>query len=281
MYADPLEFFEIPGLKALVTPASNYLGYYSFPDHASKVVLAAVVYQVIFLLSGILSPILLPSYKTLSAKTRVNFDIHVVSHVQAIFILAVCTPLFGDKVLALDRVNAETPYSFFVSSMALGYFLWDSYICIKYYSLFGFGFLLHGLAAFFVFAQSMRPMLLFYGPHFLYFELSTPFLNVNWFASHLPDGTISFTVQKINGIFLLATFFTVRIVWGFYQAVNVAYDVFILDGPVRTYPLWAAIGILIANFSLNFLNVFWFYKMLRLAKRAIQTGAGRATKKNE
>lgn len=279
MYADPFESVKIPCLEAIVQPFANLLGYKYLAKHSSEVILAAIFYQTVFILSGFISPYFVSSYRTLPAKTRVNFDIHVASHVQAVLILVACIPLFGDPILAKDHFTAYTPYSGFVCAIALGYFLWDVFICIKYYSMFGMGFLVHGLAAFFVFVQSMRPMLLYYCPHFLFFELSTPFLNVNWFASHLPEGTISFTVQKINGLFLLASFFFVRIVWGFYQTFNVGCDFLASSGVDRPYPLWVAVGILLSNTSLNFLNVYWFYKMLRLAKRAISSGSGQSNKK--
>lgn len=281
MYSDPLASFRIPGLDALVAPLADRLGYSILATHASEVVFATVFYQAIFILSGVISPLVLPSYKTLTPKTRVNFDIHVVSHIQAILIVALSAPLFGDKVLAADRVYSYTPYAGFITAMALGYFAWDIFICTKYIGMFGMGFLIHGVSAFFVFLQSTRPLLMFYSPHFLLFELSTPFLNVNWFASHLPDGTIPFWVQKINGIFLLSTFFSVRIVWGFFQAYRVGYDVFVLTFADRSYPLWAAIGVLSSNLALDFLNVFWFYKMVCLAKRALATGSGKSSKKTD
>ncbi|VVT49500.1 uncharacterized protein SAPINGB_P002300 [Magnusiomyces paraingens] len=281
MFADPLASFSIPGLESLVKPVADALGYTVFAKHASEMVLATAFYHGVFIASRYLSPYFLPSYRTLTPKTRVNFDIHVVSHVQSILIVALSYPLFGDKVLAENRVYSYTPYAGFITAMALGYFLWDIFICVKFIKVFGVGFLVHGVSAFFVFLQSTRPFLLFYSPHFLLFELSTPFLNVNWFASHLPEGTISFTVQKINGVLLLSTFFFVRIAWGFYQAFRVAYDVLYLEVATRQYPLWVAIGVLAANLSLDFLNVFWFYKMVLLAKRALSTGSGRSSKKTD
>lgn len=276
VYEDPLQFISIPGLSSLVQPVASYFGYTVLPAHISEVVFAAALYQFIFTLSGYLSPIFVPSYKTLNKKTQLNFDIHVVSHVQAILIILLSLPLFGDKVLAADRIYGYTPYSGFVSAMALGYFVWDIIICTKYINMFGIGFLVHGLSAFFVFLQSFRPFLIHYGPHFLLFELSTPFLNVNWFASHLPEGVISFKVQKINGLCLLISFFTIRIVWGFYQAFRVANDVFFVAWSTRTFPAWVGAGVSISNIALDVLNVYWFYKMVRLAIKAVKTGSGRA-----
>ena len=281
--SDPLAFFKIPGLAEAVTPLmSDYLGYTIVPLHIEEIFLSAVFYQAIYIVSSIVSPMFCQGYRTLPKRTQLNFDIHVVSQVQAILILALSFPLFTDSVLKADRVYGYTPYGGFVSAMAMGYFIWDIYICLRFLSMFGIGFAVHGIAAGFVFLQSMRPMLIHYSPHFLLFELSTPFLNVNWFASHLPEGTIPFSVQKINGLFLLSSFFFIRIVWGFYQASNVVMDLFFGASVYeRVHPLWSSIGVCVANVSLDILNVYWFYKMVRLAKRALASGSGSAAKKTK
>lgn len=275
-YEDPLASFKIPGLAAAVKPFfGDYLGYTILPNHVEEIIFAACFYHAICVASSFVSPYLTKSYNTLSRRTQLNFDIHVVSHIQAILILVLSFPLFGDAVLAKDRVHAYTPYAGFVSAMAIGYFVWDTYICLRYYKMFGLGFAVHGASALFVFFQSMRSFLLGYSPHFLLFEISTPFLNVNWFASHLPEGTIPFNIQLINGIFLLISFFSVRILWGFYQAFSVVCDLFLSSSnhePVA--PLWASIGVCASNLALDVLNVYWFYKMILLAKRRLASNKG-------
>lgn len=281
--SDPLASFKVPGLAEAITPfVSNYLGYTIVPLHIEEVILSALFYQFVYIVSSYVSPHVCQGYRTLSRRTQVNFDIHVASQVQAILIVALSYPLFSDAVLQADRVYGYTPYAGFVTAMAMGYFIWDVYVCVRFYSMFGFGFALHGFAAAFVFLQSMRPLLIPYSPHFLLFEASTPFLNVNWFASHLPEGTIPFWIQKINGLFLLATFFSIRIIWGFYQASNIVKDLFFGYAAFdRVHPLWSAIGVCAANLSLDVLNIYWFYKMLRLAKRALASGSGSAVKKTK
>ena len=64
-----------------------------------------------------------------------------------------------------------------------------------------------------------RPFVNYYGPVFILYELSTPFLNVHWFCDKL-DMTGS-KLQWYNGVTLLATFFGSRLVWGTYQSVRV------------------------------------------------------------
>lgn len=281
-FHDPLAFVKVPGLAEAVTPLlSDYLGYKVFPTHIEEIILATLFYHVIFVLSSKWSPILCPEYKTLPWRTQLNFDIHVVSMVQCILILGLSFPMFNDPALT-DHIYGYTPYGGFVSSMAVGYFVWDSIVCLWYVKYFGIGFAVHGIAAGFVFFQGMRPILIHYCPHFLLFEVSTPFLNVNWFVTHLPNTTVSFKLQLINGIFLLASFFFVRIIWGFYQAYNVALD--LLFGRSffeRQHPLWVSVGIVAANLSLDFLNVFWFYKMQLLARRAIGSSSAVSAKPDQ
>jgi TLC domain len=63
----------------------------------------------------------------------------------------------------------------------------------------------------------------FYGPVFILYELSTPFLNIHWFCDKL--NMTGGRLQWYNGITLLATFFGSRLVWGTWQSVCVFRDV--------------------------------------------------------
>lgn len=68
--------------------------------------------------------------------------------------LVICWCTFfalGDPQLLSDRVFGYSPFGADVSAMACGYFLWDSYVSLKYMRLFGVGFALHGLASLAVF----------------------------------------------------------------------------------------------------------------------------------
>lgn len=71
--------------------------------------------------------------------------------------------------------------------------------------------------------SAQRPFVNFYGPVFILYELSTPFLNVHWFCDKL--NMTGSTLQWYNGIILLVTFFGSRLVWGTFQSVCVFRDV--------------------------------------------------------
>jgi hypothetical protein len=99
--------------------------------------------------------------------------------------------------------------------------------------------------------------------------------------------------QLYNGIALLTTFFGGRVLWGNYQSINIYSDVWTAlqtqtfdsqpvssnsifaqrestsgldtrDGfGTMTLPTWLAIAYLGSNTVLNFLNVYWFAKMIQ------------------
>lgn len=63
-----------------------------------------------------------------------------------------------------------------------------------------------------------------YGPIFILYELSSPFLNIHWFCDKL--SLTGSKLQLYNGILLMTTFFLCRLVWGSYQSFRVFSDIF-------------------------------------------------------
>lgn len=254
-----------------------------FAAHWHEILLSVVFYFSIQAVSPTVSSKLFgKTYTELNAKTKLNFDIHVVSMVQCIISILIIVPAWShphisgradDAYLSIFGYN---PYSGFVGAITVGYFIWDAVVCTLYIKLFGIGFLLHGFAALWVFGWSLKPFCMPWIPAFLLFELSTPFVNINWFASKLPAGTISDRVVAINGIFLLITFFLVRILWGFYAVGLVMVDLYRTRGQIHYF---FPIMLLSLNFMLNILNVYWFSKMILIAKKKILGGKTRPLSK--
>lgn len=221
------------------------------------------------------------TYTSLNERTRINFDIHVVSMIQCFISLGTLTPMWYNEFY-VNRVEdphgsmfGYFPYGGFVASCAIAYFIWDTYVCLRYYSSFGMSFLFHGLAALFVFSCTLIPFCMPWVSSFLFFEASTPFVNINWFASKLPAGVISDKVVTINGVCLLISFFSVRILWGFYAVSLVATDIFRTWGSCN---LFFPIMILVLNVLLDCLNLFWFYKMLMIAKKKLSKSSSSSSK---
>lgn len=256
-----------------------FLQYRPFPEEASNLFSAhwhemaasVVFYQIIQWLSPVFAKRYLgSSYTTLPAKTKLNFDIHVVSMVQCIISIAILLPMWNHPNWA-NRISdpeasifGTTDYGALVASLTIGYFVWDLLVCLVYFKLFGIGFLFHAFAALYVFACTLVPYAQPWIPGFLLFELSTPFVNINWFASRLPAGTVSDRLILINGLLLLFTFFSVRIVWGFYAVSIVAADMFQV---LHLLGYFLPATILALNVLLDSLNIFWFWKMVQIAKK--------------
>ncbi len=68
-----------------------------------------------------------------------------------------------------------------------------------------------------------RPFCNYYGPVFILYELSTPFLNIHWFCDKL--NMTGSNLQWYNGMLLLSAFFCCRLLWGTYQSLRVYQDV--------------------------------------------------------
>lgn len=139
--------------------------------------------------------------------------------------------------------------------------------------------------------SQQRPFVNFYGPTFILYELSSPFLNMHWFFDKLH--MTGSRAQWYNGILLLASFFSCRLLWGTYQSIRVYQDVwaglhykelhgaasagvggrdnweagimrFAKEGSV---PTWLACTYLGSNIVLNTLNFYWFGKMIETVKK--------------
>lgn len=79
-----------------------------------------------------------------------------------------------------DKIHGFSNYAGDVYATACGYFLWDAVISTYFIKWFGIGFAFHGFASLQIFLFSYAPFLQYWGPAFLLFEASTPFLNIHW-----------------------------------------------------------------------------------------------------
>ena len=90
--------------------------------------------------------------------------------------------------------------------------------------------------------------------------------------------------QLYNGILLLFSFFTARLVFGTYYSYSVMGDLWRSIGASpeleklttnamafvhedTTVPIWAALSYLGSNITLNFLNFYWFFKMVAAVRK--------------
>jgi hypothetical protein len=141
-------------LVELVKPFAERLSLPTLPHHAHEMLLGFFGYHFIMhILSPVLSRAVCPKvYNGLNRRTRLNWDIHWVSMIQALFInTAALYVIFTDSQRKeMDwkgRLWGYTPASGMVQGFAAGYFLWDLQISIQYMSLSGVSALLHAIGA--------------------------------------------------------------------------------------------------------------------------------------
>ncbi|PYI06410.1 DUF887-domain-containing protein [Aspergillus sclerotiicarbonarius CBS 121057] len=308
-------------LRDFVEPWALYLNVPALTEHAHEVVIAFVGYLFIhFILSPVLSPLLFPRYyPKLNPRTKLNWDVHVVSLVQSTFINAMALwVMFVDdernSMTTGERIYGYTGTCGLVSAFAAGYFVYDLIVSTIYIKLFGVGMLFHAISALWVFSFGFRPFVNFYSPVFILYELSSPFLNIHWFLDKV--NLTGSKIQWYNGMLLLFTFFSCRLVWGTYQSVAVYRDMWyalkqtwdateastplnpvditaqvfqVRDGSAAGIemskyasftadgvPTWLVLTYVISNVVLNFLNYFWFSKMVETVLKRFRTPAEKA-----
>ncbi|KKA30532.1 hypothetical protein TD95_003366 [Thielaviopsis punctulata] len=302
----------IPWLSSAVQPLADALNLPTLPLHIHEVLGSALLYSVIFWpISPMLSRVCFPKhYPQLSRARRLNWDAHVVSMVQSIMINGIALwVLYVDP----DRKNndwehriwAYTGADAMVQAMAAGYFLWDLVVTSMNLHIFGLGTLAHAISALAVYSLGFKPFLNHYACIFILWELSTPFLNIHWFLDKL--NMTGSKLQLYNGMMLIFTFFTARLVFGTWQSFLAMRDIWasinvvppsVVAGTAKlsnvynfttvdsAIPIWLGAAYLASNLTLNSLNFYWFIKMIQAvtkrftpAKTVVveKTGSGKSS----
>lgn len=264
IYEDPLANWHSLATNQLVQQVASLSGLTGLPAHIHEIILFTGIYFAVHILSHVLGPVIVPQYRKLSPAKQHGFDAHVVSHVNAILLCAISFPLFFSPHLTTS--TSYTPYAGFVVSAAAGYFVWDLVITVVYYKYNGFGFLAHAVTALYVFLQSLRPFMLNSAAVFLWFEASTPFVNINWFGTHVP-GLVGPAVRNLNSLALLVVFFLCRIVSGPWNGYRYFSEV--IANPPPSVPTVVVFGVMSSYAVMIALNYFWFYKMLMILFKMI------------
>ncbi|KAL8286475.1 hypothetical protein RQP46_004492 [Phenoliferia psychrophenolica] len=256
-------------LESVATPIANAVGLPALAGVLHIAVFSCLLSFVVQYLSSVLSPKLFPKYyPTLKAK-RDDWDLHVVGWVYSL----VATPLALSLIFNPSKELLVNPlYGWAIregrlSAIATGYFVWDTKVSAQHIGTQGLGFLAHGLACGVAFAFTMRPFLLYCGPNFLVWELSTIFLNVHWFCDKFQ--MTGSTLQLVNGVFLIVAYVGARLVWGTYNSVML---IKLLFGPNSNPDVgFLRYQYVFINIGLNLLNLFWFRAMvLALKKRFVK-----------
>ncbi|KAL8664022.1 MAG: hypothetical protein Q9168_007992 [Polycauliona sp. 1 TL-2023] len=256
-------------------PLAQSLSLKTLPLHVHEILPAFCIYEFINrIVSPYVSARLAPRvYPQLSRKTKINWNVHVVSMVQSCFINTLALwVIYADKERMQmnwkERVWGYTGASGMVQGFAAGYFAWDLLTSVQDIDVHGWGALAHAASALTVSMMGFRPFVNYYGLNFILYELSTPFLNIHWWCDKV--GMTGSTLQLVNGIALLTTFGGSRLIWGTYQNYQMYTDIWraVQNPGELPVPAWLAIAYLASTTALSCLNFYWFGKMVQaVAKR--------------
>lgn len=166
---DPFPLRPPAFLTALTTPIAESLSLHTLPLHIHEILLATLTYHLICtVIAPFLSARLFPTiYPQLPRRTRLNWDVHVVSMVQSVVVNALALwVMWVDKERARmgweARVWGYDGAGGMIQGFAAGYFLWDLLVCVRWVGVFGWGMLAHAVAALVVFSLGFVSFFLYF-----------------------------------------------------------------------------------------------------------------------
>jgi hypothetical protein len=142
-----------------IQKVADYLALPTLPLHFHEVIIAYALYHTTNkYISPALSRYFFPqTYSTLNARTKLNWDVHVVSFVQSVVICTLALwVMWADtersEMDTKERVHGYTGASGLIQAFAGGYFLWDLVVTAQNVKIFGVGMLFHAISALCVFS---------------------------------------------------------------------------------------------------------------------------------
>jgi hypothetical protein len=146
---DPFPFERPDYLVKYVQPVADALHLRTLPLHFHEVLFAFALYHFTNkYVSPAFSRYFFPNvYPQLNARTKLNWDVHIVSFVQSTVIcgLALWVMLADEERDQMGKIER-------VQAFAGGYFLWDLMVTVQNVSVFGIGMLFHAISALCVFS---------------------------------------------------------------------------------------------------------------------------------
>jgi hypothetical protein len=148
-------FFPPPqSLARGILPIAEVSGLSTLPLHIHEVLFGLVCYHLIYkTVAPIVSAWLFPTvYPHLSPRTTINWNVHVTSFIQSIFItvFALYVIISDEERKTMDwlgRIWGYTGAGGAVQGFAAGYFLWDLMVSTMHLSVLGWGSLAHAISA--------------------------------------------------------------------------------------------------------------------------------------
>lgn len=199
---------------------------------------------------------------------RARFGSRTTSMAHAIAAIVLSTRLLLDseesKAMNEDRLYGMSDDFNMIASMSCGYFIFDLVYCLTR-SKVEMGFVVHAVACALCYFFSQFPYLHWYGPRFLLFELSTPFLNVMLLLRQLGHtGRAHDIAQTLFGysFMVVRIFYGIFLSWGFWIETS---DLLRNGNP---HSVFVVVYYMAANAALTSLNLFWFSQMLKKRSKA-------------
>lgn len=139
---------------ALVKPVADLLGLSTLPNHFHEIIYAFLLYNFIHLIvAPLVSRRFAPEiYPNLPRRTKIDWDVRIVSQVQSLLILC-----FAFFLIFFDEQRRNTDWkerlwgynraTGTVQACAAGYFLWDLQVSSMHLDVEGVGSLVHAIGA--------------------------------------------------------------------------------------------------------------------------------------
>jgi hypothetical protein len=142
------------GLTDLFEPLGDLLGLPLLPQHMHEILFFLCFYELLYTaISPSLSTRFFPKvYPKLDGKAKIDWNVHVVSLTQCSLIapLAAFALIFDQERKNMtwqERVWGYTGVTNTLLGMANGYFVWHLLRMIKYYKIYGWSMVAHGISA--------------------------------------------------------------------------------------------------------------------------------------
>jgi len=254
------------------------LGLTKMPEYLPTVVTSFLVFTFIHRIvapsvSRIVAPVSYGAIKT--ARTRNTWGIHFTSQINVV--LLVSLSLWCMKTSTqdgsdhLDKAFGWDNHAGFTNAIAVGYFLWDALDSIL--NFIDTGYVIHGFACLAIYSLSFRPFSAYYAVRCLMWEASTFFLNNHWFLDKM--NLTGSTLQLVNGICLLVTFFCVRIIYGGIMSYRFFATLRHVSQDLPSIYLFVYTA---GNLTLQGLNWYWLTKMVAALRKRFNGDAKRSAK---
>ncbi|GEM12621.1 TRAM/LAG1/CLN8-like domain-containing protein [Rhodotorula toruloides] len=257
-----------PHWVSLTQPLARSFHLTALPPVSHLVLLSLAASFAAQRVSALLSPRVFGKYYPTERRKRDDWDLHMVGWLYAFIATPIAIHLLRhpSPELQLDPLYGVALPEQRLSAIGIGYFIWDALVTFRHINTQGLGFFLHGATCLVAFTFTLKPFVLWCGPRFLIWELSTIFLNAHWLLDklHLTGSAL----QLVNGLFLVSTYVAARLVFGTYTSYqfwklmvpsanpsSLAQKVLAEKVQQAGWVRWLY---LVLNLSANGLNFYWF-----------------------